>query len=211
MRAAALVLALALVAGGASAQEGSGQEGPAQEGSGDWPCVQAKVPTLTPAAIWTGPAFEPGAADWASDAEVAALVDRLARRRLPIEEAEREVEAFAAGLGPDAEARLALLFAGLFERMDAERSQVIAGIERYARRQVAAADAIRAESAALDARRRAEDADPPAISEEEAVLGWRIRVFDERRGALPYACEVPRLIEQRLFALGRAIGSALEG
>ena len=191
--------AFLLAAGTASAQDDA------------WPCVQAKVATLTPAAIWTGPPFEPGAADWASDAEVAALVERLSQRRVPLEDAQREVEAFAAGLGPEAEARLGLLFAGLFERMDAERSEVVAGIERYARRQVAAARDIRAESAALDARRREEGADPAAVAEEEATLDWRIRVFDERRRALPYACEVPRLIEQRLFALGRTITAALEG
>ena len=199
MRLAAIALLLA--AGAATAQEGAS----------DWPCVQAKVATLTPAAIWTGPPFEPGAADLASDAEVAALVDRLSQRRVPIEEAEREIETFAATLGPEAEARLGLLFAGLFDRMNAERGQVIGGIERYARRQVSMAEGIRAESSALDERRRGEGADPAAIAEDEAALGWRIRVFDERRASLPYVCDVPRLIEQRLFALGRAISGALEG
>jgi len=32
-----------------------------------------------------------------------------------------------------------------------------------------------------------------------------VRVFSERQQSLPLACEVPVLIEQRLFALGRDI------
>ena len=178
---------------------------------GAWPCVQAKVPTLTPAAIWTGPAFEPGAGAWRDDAEVAGLVARLSQRRLPVEEATAEVEAYAASLGArERRDRLALLFAGLFDTMNAERSDVIAGIERYARRQVAMADDIRAESSALDARRGDAGADLAAIREAEDALAWHIRVFDERRGSLTYICDVPRLIEQRLFALGRAVSAALE-
>ena len=195
---AALALALILAA-------------PVQADDGAWPCVQAKVPTLTPAAIWTGPAFEPGAGDWRDDVEVAGLVARLSQRRLTVEEATAEVEAYAASLGPqERHDRLALLFAGLFDTMNAERSDVIEGIERYARRQIAMADDIRAESSALDARRGAADADPAAIAEGEDALAWHIRVFDERRASMSYICDVPRLIEQRLFALGRAVTAALE-
>ena len=168
-----------------------------------WPCVQARVPSLTPAVVWAGPPFEPGSHDWASDAEVAALVERLSRRRLPIEEAEAEIAAFA---GRAEGERLTLLFAGLFETMDAERAEVMAGIERYARRQMAAAEAIRTEASAVG---RMEPGPERAGAEE--ALDWRIRVFDERRDALGYACKVPRLIEGRLFALGRAIASGIEG
>ena len=175
----------------------------AQEES--WPCVQARVPSLTPAVVWAGPPFEEGL-DWEEDAAVAALVGRLSQRRVPVEEAEAEIAAFAEEAGAE---RLTLLFAGLFETMDAERSAVVAGIERYARRQVAEADAIRAEAAALDGLR--ERADPAEITRAEEALDWRIRIFDERRGALGYACEVPRLIEQRLFSLGRTVASEIGG
>lgn len=172
----------------------------------DWPCVQRKVPSLTPAVVWAGPPFEEGELDWEADAEVAALAERLSQRRLPEEEAMEEARAFAAGAERE---RATLLFAGLFERMNAERSQVVSGIERYARRQVAEADAIRAEVSALE-RRRAEAA-PEEVAEAEEALTWRIRVFDERRDNLVYACEVPRLVEQRLYALGRVIAGEIEG
>ena len=198
MRAATLLAALTLAAPAGAAEDEA------------WPCVQAKVPTLTPAAIWTGPVFEPGGAEWREDAEVAGLVSRLSQRRMAIEEAEGEVEAFAAGLGPEERHdRLGLLFTGLFDTMNAERSDVMEGIERYARRQVAMAEGIRSESSALDAR-RAEGTDAAAVAEAEEALAWHIRVFDERRASLTYVCDVPRLIEQRLFALGRAVSAALD-
>ena len=178
----------------------------------DWPCVQRKVASLTPASIWTGPALGGGATDWADDPEVASLVARLAQRRLPIEDAEAEVEAFAAGLDPaKREERLTRLFAGLFETMSAERGEIMTGIERYARRQRTMAQEIRAESARLDEARASADADARDVVEAEADLAGRIRVFDERRASLPFVCETPRLVEQRLFALGRAIGVAIEG
>ena len=39
---------------------------------------------------------------------------------------------------------------------------------------------------------------------------WDTRIFDERSKTIGYVCEVPVLIEQRLFALARAIQQALE-
>ena len=38
---------------------------------------------------------------------------------------------------------------------------------------------------------------------------WDVRVFTERQQSLPLACEVPVLIEQRLFELGREIRSRM--
>lgn len=198
-------LAAALLAGSGVAQEA------APEGSGDWPCVQRKVPTLTSAVVWTGPPIEEGEVDWASDAQVAALAGRLSQRRVTLEEAEREVEAFADGLGEDAPERLTALFAGVFETMNAERSEVMEGVERYARRQIDMADEIRAEASTLDRLRTAPDTDLEAVLAAEDALAWRTRVFDERRASLTYACDVPRLIEQRLFALGATIAARIEG
>jgi len=39
---------------------------------------------------------------------------------------------------------------------------------------------------------------------------WDTRIFDERIKTIGYVCEVPVLIEQRLFALARAIQQSLE-
>jgi hypothetical protein len=192
------LLAAALLAAGAAGAQ------PAADP--DWPCVQRKVPSLTPAVVWAGPPFEAGALDWEADAEVAALVARLSQRRVAEEDAAAEVEAFAADAGDD---RLLLLFAGLFETMDRERSAVMEGIGRYARRQIAEAEEIRMQASALETHRAGMA--PEALAGAEEALTWRIRVFDERRDNLAYACEVPRLVEQRLFALGRAIAGEIEG
>lgn len=188
---------------------------PAQPAGGeapDWPCVQRKVATLTPATIWTGPAIETAGSDWAADAEVADLVARLAQRRLPLEEAEAEVSAFAASLPEgEREARLTRLFAGLFETMNRERGEIMEGIERFARRQRELAEEVRAEAARLGEARAAPGADPTTLAEAQAALDFRIRAYNERRASLTYACEVPRIVESRLFALGRAISGEIEG
>jgi 16S rRNA A1518/A1519 N6-dimethyltransferase RsmA/KsgA/DIM1 with predicted DNA glycosylase/AP lyase activity len=39
---------------------------------------------------------------------------------------------------------------------------------------------------------------------------WDTRIFEERRKTMNFVCEVPVLIEQRLFALARAIQQSLE-
>lgn len=177
----------------------------------DWPCVQRKIATLDAAAIWTGPALEQDGGDWRDDPEVAALVGRLAQRRLPLAEAQDDVAEFAAPLAADQrERRLALLFAGLFATLDAERSVIIAGIERYARRQKAMAEEIRTRMADLGARRADPAADPTDVAGAEQDLQWEVRIFNDRRASLATICEVPRIVEQRLFALGRAVTAAIE-
>ena len=55
------------------------------------------------------------------------------------------------------------------------------------------------EQAASDERVRAE------LNAAEERHQWDVRVFTERQQSIPLACEVPVLIEQRLFELGRAI------
>ena len=48
---------------------------------------------------------------------------------------------------------------------------------------------------------------------EDAIdfsIDWDTRIFEERRKTISYACEVPVLIEQRLFALARAIQHSME-
>ena len=39
---------------------------------------------------------------------------------------------------------------------------------------------------------------------------WKAEMFQDRRQAIGYACEVPGKIEQRLFALARQIQQALD-
>ena len=65
----------------------------------DWPCQQIKVPTISAAAVWSGPSLE-GLGSWSADEEVADLVARLAARRTPLDEAQKLIDAFSRRLAP---------------------------------------------------------------------------------------------------------------
>jgi hypothetical protein len=176
----------------------------------DWPCRQIKVATLSIVAFWTGPAIDKVGDAWRTDATVHDLVLRLAARRTPIEEAEKAAGDFVTGTPEEKQRKAALLFAGLFATLNRERSQVMDGIERYARRQQELRDKIQSEITEL---RQAEDAagqDAAAVEKLGEQVAWDTRIFDDRRRSIAFVCDVPATIERRLFALSRAIQQALE-
>lgn len=178
----------------------------------DWPCIQRKVPELSLGQIWNGPELPASARDWSKDADVSELVKELAARRLPIDEAQEDIRSFAAGLPADQkDGRMTMLVQGLFDHMNAERSQVISGIARYAHNQLELAARLRKEASELDALRAKPDADAMEIERRTYRLTWETRVFEERVQSLTYVCEVPTLIEQRLYALAKSILTALSG
>lgn len=198
LRAAVCVAALAIAAPAAAQPKG----GP------DWPCIQRKVPELAPAAVWSGPPIDAAGAA-AADPQTQALAEQITARRMPVEEAEAAIAKFAAGLPPDQkEARLTALFAAVFRVLDAERADIIAGIERYGRKQKQFADAIRSGTVELEALRQQPNADRQEIDRRTEDVAWQTRIFNERRASLSYVCEVPTLIEQRFFLLARAIQNA---
>jgi hypothetical protein len=176
----------------------------------DWPCVQRKIATLTSAQMWDGPAVD-GLTQWRGDAEIAKLVVVLASRRVPVDEAAAAIEKFAAARPAQTrDEALKLLFAGLVSTVSSDRAVVIGGIERFQQRQKARAAEIERQGSAI---RELKDR---AANDEKARLelaaaqeryDWDARVFTERQQSLPLACEIPVLIEQRLFELGRAIRS----
>ncbi|WP_353641180.1 hypothetical protein [Mesorhizobium sp. WSM2239] len=176
----------------------------------DWPCIQRKVPELSLGQIWNGPELPQSAKNWAQDPEIPALVKELAARRVPIGEAQSQIRDFATGLpGDQKNARMAMLFQGLFDYMNAERLQVISGIARYARNQLELAARLRKEASEVDALRRKPDADINEIAVRTDRLTWETRVFEERVQSLTYVCEVPTLIEQRLYALAKTVAEIM--
>ncbi|MDY6962496.1 MAG: hypothetical protein SV862_11455, partial [Pseudomonadota bacterium] len=176
-----------------------------------WPCIQRKVPELSLAQIWTGPELPSTAEEWEGDAAIAKLVGETAARRVPVAEAETMIRDFAARLRPDdREAQLQRLIKGLFDHMNRERSQVISGIGRYALKQRDLAAALRQEASAIDALRKKADANPNEIAVRNDRLVFQTRIFQERAQSLTFVCEVPTLIEQRLYTLARSISQALE-
>src|ERR1700733_4888062 len=81
----------------------------------DWPCAQAKVPEISLAAVWDGPALDDAAAKWKDDAKVSALVPRLAARRTPLDQAEKMVTELLQETAPTKSETGKLLFAALFD------------------------------------------------------------------------------------------------
>jgi hypothetical protein len=171
----------------------------------DWPCAQAKVPDISLAAVWAGPPLGDAQTKWKDDAKVSALVEKIAARRVPIDDAEKTITEFLSAPGTDKVAVGKLIFAGLFEQLNAERSSVMSGLERVTRKQRQAADKIRADTLALQALQDATPRDQSKIDELGNQLVWETRIFEDRRGVVKFVCEVPTTIDRRLFALGRTI------
>ena len=176
----------------------------------DWPCAQAKVPEISIAAVWAGPPLDDASNKWKDDPKVSALVERLAARKFPIEDAQKAITEFLAAPGTDKAAAGKLLFAGLFEKLNAERSAVMSGLERVTRKQRNAADKIRSETLALQGLQDAKSPDQPRIDELGNQLVWETRIFEDRRSVIKFVCEVPTTIDKRLFALGRTIQQEMQ-
>jgi hypothetical protein len=197
------ILALCLPALGAALAQPRARE------QTDWPCRQVKVSTVSVATVWTGPSIDVASKIWRDDAAAADLVARITVRRTPLEAAQKSIQEFAEAAGEKRKERLTLLFAGVYERLETERQDVIAGLERYGRKQKELAEKLRVATQDLHAEQDKQASDPQKVKELSEALQWDMRIFDERRRAVGFACETPALIEQRLGVLARAILSAM--
>lgn len=176
----------------------------------DWPCAQAKVPEVSLAAVWAGPPLDDAETKWKDDAKISALVAKLAARKTPLDAAEKSVKEFLAGSAADKTANAKLLFAGLFDTLNAQRSSVMGGLERVTRKQREAADKIRADTLELQSLQGATARDDSKVDALSNQLIWETRIFEDRRKVVRFVCEVPTAIDQRLFALGRVIQQEME-
>ena len=176
----------------------------------DWPCAQAKVPEVSLAAVWSGPSLDEATSNWKENAKVSALVPRLAARRTPLDQAEKTIVEFLSESAAEKTERGKLLFAGLFEKLNAERSAVMSGLERITRKQREAADKVRGDTQVLHALQDAPGKDQAKIDELSNQIVWETRIFEDRRRVIRFVCEVPTAIDQRLFALGRVIQQEME-
>jgi len=175
----------------------------------DWPCAQAKVPEISLAAVWAGPPLDDVQNQWKDDAKIAALVAKTAARRLPLDDAEKDIKAFLA-TSNDKTAAGKLLFAGLFDTLNAQRTSVMNGLERTMRRQREAVDKVRADTTTLQELQSSASPDQQKVDELSNQVLWETRIFEDRRKVVKYVCEVPTTIDQRLFALGRVIQQEIE-
>ncbi|MBR1214163.1 hypothetical protein [Bradyrhizobium sp. JYMT SZCCT0180] len=176
----------------------------------DWPCTQAKVPEISLTAVWAGPPLDDIKDKWRDDAKVSPLVSRLAARRTSLDEAQKLITEFLGNPATDKATAGKLLFAGLFDSLNAQRASVMNGLERITRKQREAADKIRSDVSALHALQGAASPDQPKIDELSNQMVWQTRIFEDRQRVVKFVCEVPTAIDQRLFALGRMIQQEIE-
>jgi hypothetical protein len=190
------VLAVALLAAAAPRSEDP-----------DWPCPQRLVPRLAAAAYWSGPLDNEG--DWQADPETAALVRRLAPRRVSTEAGLAEIESFARTAAVDRPHRLALVFRGLLEATDRERIGLIGQLTQMGRRQRELAELV----GRLADELRSVPPDATGEGAEKRVdlqqrHDFTARNFAEIQRTIGYACEAPVALDARLGAWARALEAA---
>ncbi|WP_315778567.1 MULTISPECIES: hypothetical protein [unclassified Bradyrhizobium] len=198
------ILAAVAIAASASAAQAADPRYP------DWPCPQAKVPEISIAAVWSGPPIDDIGASWKDDAKVAELVAKLAARRIPLEQAQKDVADFLTGTSEEKTRKGKLLFVGLFDTLNAQRTSVMNGLERVMRKQREAVDKVRGDTIKLQEMQSSAAPDQAKVEEMTNQLNWETRIFEDRRRVMKFVCEVPTAIDQRLFALAREIQQDME-
>lgn len=173
----------------------------------DWPCQQLKVPGISIASVWTGPPIEAIDKENSKDPKEAELVSRLAARRTPMEDARKLIADFVVGTNDQKQEKAKRLFAALYSTLNAQRDQVMDGIERFSRKQKAMAEEIREQTRKMRELQDRPDANPAQKDDLVSQLSWQTRIFEDRRKSTSYVCDVPVIIEKRLFDLANAIQS----
>jgi hypothetical protein len=175
----------------------------------DWPCQQLKVPGISIASVWTGPSIEGLDKNEPTDPKIAELASRLAARRTPMDEARKLIAEFIVGTSDEKQQKAKSLFAALYSRLNAQRDEVMNGIERFSRKQKGMAEQIRDETQQMRELQDKPDVDQAQSDELANRLSWQTRIFEDRRKSTSFVCDVPVLIEKRLFDLASAIQNDL--
>jgi hypothetical protein len=130
----------------------------------DWPCAQPKVPQMSVAAMWDGPSIADVGNSWQDDPKIQDLVARLAARRTPLDDAEKAIADFITGTATERRDKAKKVFAGVFDTLSEQRSEVMSGIDRVARKEKALADKVRSDVTALRELQDKPDQDQSKIS-----------------------------------------------
>lgn len=172
----------------------------------DWPCVQRRQPQLSIGQVWSGPPPDDATTVLAGTPAVQDVARIIALRRTGIDQATAMIDAFAAAQD---DAALVALFVATFDHVQSQRNRVMEGITRYAHKQEALDSHINAMRHDLATLSAAPSPDFDAIDKAEEDIDWSTRIFQDRQQSLTYVCEVPVILEQRIFALGRTIAGHL--
>ena len=163
----------------------------------DWPCHQAKIAEFPLASVWDGPPVAT-VAGWRDDPVIADLAAKMSQRRVSLD----EVKASLATLADSAKPKVAQAFAAAFDDLVRQRAEVIAGLDRFGRKQREMAGRLRAENEAAH-----KDAEPDAQALQK--LEWDLRVFEDRRRTASYVCEAPQAIETRIGEIAKLVRAAM--
>lgn len=175
----------------------------------NWPCEQIKIDHMSLATMWGGPPLGKFLHDWQNYPEAAGLARRLAERRVPVAEAQKEITAFAKSAGTQRETQLLAFMGGLFSLLDQERFEVVEGLDRFGARQQSYAGQIRGEIGDLHAAQDAARPDPTKVKKLSEQVYWNTRVFRDRNSMISYACFVPDEIEHRMYQLAGTVSNLL--
>lgn len=186
----------------------------------EWPCVWHRVVELGAATIWDGPPLDK-AEGWRSDDTIRNLSSFLIARKHKPEDAEAAVSKYAADLPADKkDAKLTELFAAVLSRTNEDRKLVIGGIERFHKRQLERAKQIEKLGGTVSDAVPGVDPKSPdepldaqtfdKLTDEQEKLKWEIRVFQERQQNIPFACEIPQLMDERAGVIARAIRAQMK-
>lgn len=181
----------------------------AATGPPDWPCVQRLIPELAWGTMWTGPSPEELDQQWWEDEEVGRVVRFATSRETSRDDAIKRVQDFveqvASGPQAERERRLTLLFAGLFDQVNGERSRIIERIRSAARGQLSRLERVSDMVDELEVMRASEEASASDIERLQQELYWEQRTFEMRQQTLPALCEKPYLLEEELSRMVGAI------
>ncbi len=196
----AVMLVLAAAACPAAAAPRPGQDA-------DWPCQQRLMPLLGGGALWSTPPLD-SVGDWRAEPEVAALVTRITPRSITPDSGVAAIASFADQLPPAADRKrlMTLVFAGLLDETNRERSEIIVRLKELGRRQHELADiAARAGEAMRAIPADATGDEAARRSDLEQRFTFVTQAFENTQRTMRYACEAPVRLEARLGRYAEAV------
>ena len=187
-------------------------------GSPDWPCMQRKVDTISPAQVWDGPPID-DLKGWENDDKIQELTSILESRRVSLDDAEKTIKEYAQAQ-PEGERdqKLTLLFASVFSKINSDRKFVVGRIEEFQKRQKARAAELEREGKNLGQKNQPiPSPDSPGagaadykLTPEQETYNWNARIFQDRQQNLSVACDIPGLIEARAFDIAKLIRAQMK-
>ena len=104
-----------------------------------------------------------------------------------------------------------MLLDSLLVHANEQRSKYISGLKQFSRNQRALAARINDETGRLrDLEAQATTAAATEATDLRQAWTWDTRIYDERERSLHLLCQQPVLLDQRVFALARALAEELE-